>query len=266
LSSDVLPQIVPDQNPFGFLTLIPRTVVVVSHERNSASAVTDDVIDELDILHNRPWSIAVLIAYREQHGKSGLGLLPTVFHHVALDDDAAGIFQLEQVLDGPLCAFVSRLVLLPSQGFHQVIPSHYNVRPHEILDVRIAAAEHDVLTGPLQVVVADFERTGAPPAENRLGVSSDLLKVGEVRVDDGQVPPVQGHAPPRPLFRITVEGATVDNDRVRQCRDRPFSVRAEPQQGVEITAFGWRKLDADEPVMMCASLREHHALPLPGNE
>ena len=102
---------------------------------------------------------------------------PDVLEHVAFDEDAPRVLQLERVLHLPLLP-------APLERLREVVAPDGDVGWHQVGDRRIGAAEQDVLACAFEIVVLDEVRAGAVPAGNRLAVLPDHLDVGDVAVDD----------------------------------------------------------------------------------
>ena len=119
-----------------------------------------------------------------------------------------------------------------------MIAADLDVRRHEVRDRRIGAAEHHVLARRLQVVVDDPERPRPVPAGDRLGVRADLLEVGEMRVDDRDIPRIQRDAPAGALRLVAMEIAALEGDVVRQGLDRGRPTAELDQVVTETPSFG----------------------------
>src|SRR5439155_14643882 len=166
-----------------------------------------------------------------------------VFEDIALDQYAAGVLQLEQVLDGGPHSS-------PGRGLEEVITTDLDVRRHEVGDRRVAAAEHDILAGRLQIVVDDLEGPWATPAHDGLGVLRLVLEVGEVGIDDGERFAVECDAAHGGLTGISVDIAPVDDQVGGQHLVAGLAPVAEFDEGVDQRAGQGFDLDADEPKMV----------------
>src|SRR5688500_3701054 len=79
--------------------LLAWMIVVLAKHVDAAAGMPDDVVDEGDVFDRRPWRAAVLVADREENGEAVLRLRPDPLEHVAFNEHAPGVLQLEQVLD-----------------------------------------------------------------------------------------------------------------------------------------------------------------------
>ena len=128
-SADVQEDVVADVQP---PRLLARVVVVVPEHVDAAADVPDDVVDERHVLDRRPGRAAVLIAHGEQDGEAVLRVRPVAFEDVAVDQHAARVLQLEQVLHRPRGALEGRVAVLPAQRLGHVVPQHLDVRRHQL--------------------------------------------------------------------------------------------------------------------------------------
>ena len=156
--ADIVEYVVLDENP---LRLLARVNVVCTQNVHSGGNVAHDIVSERDVPHHGPGRIAVLIPRREEDRIAVLRIGPVVFEDVLFDQNAARILQLKKVLDAPWSA-------APRQGFCEGIAADDNVGRDEVGDVRVGAAEHQVLPGTLQIVVENREGSRTVPPQERL--------------------------------------------------------------------------------------------------
>src|ERR1700704_1209677 len=104
--------------------------------------MSDDIVRYLYLLHDSPWRAAVLIPRRQHDGVSSLPGRPVVLENVAVDDDALGAFELDQVFHGPRLA-------APRGLLRDLVVSHDDVGRYEVRHRGVAAPEHDILAGCL---------------------------------------------------------------------------------------------------------------------
>jgi hypothetical protein len=252
-AADVLEQVVVDGDAAG----APARVVVVAPEHVDARGdVANHVVGEHHVLDHRPRRLAVLVARGEEHREAVLAVRPVVLEQVAVDDDAAGVLQLEQVLDRPRLLALG-FVHPPRQRLRHVVVHHLDVGGHEVRHRRVGAAEHHVLARGLEVVVGDAERSGAVPPGHGLRIGADLLEVGDVGIDHGHVAAVEGDATAAALVGIAVHVAAVDDDVMRLRVDGAL-VAAEAHDLLQEHAARRRDLESDEAVVMGAGLRFEH--------
>src|SRR5206468_8821915 len=112
--------------------------------------MTHDVIGEDYVLDHRPRRGAVLTSDRKQDGKPILSVGPVVLEEIAVDEDPAGVLQLEKVLDRPRRPLVRGIPQLPGQGLREMIAPDFDVGRNKIRYGRIPAAKHHILPRPLQ--------------------------------------------------------------------------------------------------------------------
>ena len=208
LAVDVVHEVVRDAIPPA---LRARMSVVVARDVDGVGRVADDVVAERDVLDDRPRRLAVLVARREEDRVPGLRRRPHVLEHVALDEDAPRVLQLERVLHRPLLA-------APRERLGEVVAADRDVGGHEVRDRRIGSAEHDVLARGLEIVVLDQVWAGPVPAADRLAVLADRLDVGDVAVDDVRRAAVERDAALLPDDRIAMDVDAVEDQIVRDLR------------------------------------------------
>ena len=177
--------------------------------------VAHHVAAELDVLDLAPWARAVLVAHGEQHRIAGLRLLPRALHHVALDEDAARVFQLEEIFHLPR----GRAGRLPRERLAEHIVADDDLRRRELEDRRIGAAEHDVLARRLEVVVLDRVGAGPVPAGDCLRVLADRLDVAHVAADDRRLGGVEGDGALLPAIGVAMHVEAIERQVRRHCRE-----------------------------------------------
>ena len=247
--ADVVDQVVLDRDVLG---LQRRVDVVPARDVEHRGEVPDDVAPNGDVPRHRPRRAAALIARREQDGVARLTRRPVVLDGVAFDQDILGVLELEQVLDRPALRH-------PRERPADQVAAHRDVRRHQVRNARIAAAEHHVLAGGLEVVVLDQIRAGSVPAHDRLGVLLDALEVREVRVEDLGVAAVEREPAPLAIARVAVEIAAIDHQVLRHRRERALG-RACAAEFDEVGAAGRRagqKLEKLQRPIGRARIRPH---------
>ena len=65
-----------------------------------------------------------------------------------------------------------------------MVPAYCDAVGYQVPNRGIVAAKHDILAGGLEIIVLDRERPRPVPAANRLGVLTDALAVGNMRIAD----------------------------------------------------------------------------------
>src|SRR5690606_33751182 len=124
---------------------------------------------ESDVLNHSPGHGPAFVAHGEEHRKSVLAMGPVVLHEIAFHQHPAGVLKLEDILHRPGCASVITVLLTPAQWFVEMVSPHLDVCRHHLIDGRLGTAKHHVLSGPLQIVIDDCERTWSVPAGYCLG-------------------------------------------------------------------------------------------------
>ena len=154
---------------------------------------------------------AVRVAWGQHDGKARLSLFPVILHDVVLDQDVAGVLQLEDVLDLPPRA-------APLHRPSHVVVADQHVAGHQVRDGRIGAPEQKDLAGRFQVVVLDGIRPGAVPAADGLRVGPDGFDVADITVADRRGAGVQRDAALLSGRRIAVNVDAIDDDLVGDLR------------------------------------------------
>ena len=203
--ADVIDQVVPDDDVLG---LLRRLQIVPPGDVEHGGNVTDDVAADGDVPGHRPRRAAALVARREQDRVARLSRRPVILDRVAFDEDVLRVLELDQVLDRPVLRH-------PGERLADQVAADGDVRRYEVRDARVAAAEHDVLGGGLEVVVLDQERPRSVPPHDRLGVLQDPLEVGEVRIEDLGVAAVEREAPALAVAGVAVQVAAVHHEVLR---------------------------------------------------
>src|SRR5262249_4241885 len=182
-----------------------------------------------------PGAAAVLIAGFGPNRSAVLPRPPDMLEGVSFDDDAAGVFQLEGILDGDPRR-------LPRQPLRHQVAAHLDVVRDQIRERRIGAAENDVLARGLQQVVDDLERPGAERTADRLRVAVRVGEVGDGGIDHGDAHPVHQDAPAEIALVIAMEVRAIDDDVGRLRVDTWLGADAELDQVRYLTN---RSSDAD---------------------
>src|SRR5215213_9329053 len=72
-----------------------------------------------------------------------------------------------------------------------MITANLNISRHQVWNLRVGAAEHDVYARALYIVVDDVKWPGSIPPAYCLRLGADVVNVGDVRIDDGGFSAVQ---------------------------------------------------------------------------
>ena len=94
----IFEDVVSNQHPLHVLADIG---VVGGQDVQPCVRVPDDVFPEGHVLDRRPGGTPVLIAHRQEDGVAVLARYPRVLKDVSLEKNAARVFELEEVFDGP---------------------------------------------------------------------------------------------------------------------------------------------------------------------
>ena len=157
---DTIEQIVDD---FYAIGLKARLDVVRAENAEPGGDVANGIHREPDVLDLAPGTSPVLISDGQQNRVPRLRCLPVAFHDVALDDDVAGVFQLEQVLHLP-----PTVAVVPLERFRERVRPHHDVRRRQIRYSGIRSAEDDVLSCSFEIVVLNDVIAGSVPSGDRL--------------------------------------------------------------------------------------------------
>ena len=99
----------------------------------------------------------------------------------------------------------------PCERLGNRVPLQLDIRRHQVGDGRVGAAEENVLTRALEVVVDDPERASAVISGDGLGISVDRLDVRYVAVQDVGPDAVQGDAALHAAIGVAVRINPVDD-------------------------------------------------------
>jgi hypothetical protein len=150
-----------------------------------------------------------------------------------------------------------------------VVAADLDVGGHEVRDRRIGAAEHNVLAGPLQVVIDDPIGTGTVPTPDRLAILTVQLDICDVTLDDSGVGAVQGDAPLQSALRRAVDVAAIQEQVVGNLGEGVLFGRAVAQSD-EVAddglVAGLGDLQALQAIMMRARLGAQHRLVTAGRD
>src|SRR5215208_3597559 len=72
-----------------------------------------------------------------------------------------------------------------------MINANLNIGGHQVRNLRVGAAEHQVYAGSLHIIVDEVKRPGSIPSTDCLRFGADVMNFGHVRVDDGGFGAVQ---------------------------------------------------------------------------
>jgi hypothetical protein len=159
-------------------------------------------------LFSTPRCLAAVVRRLEDDGDPRLRSDPVVLENVVLDEQTTGAFELEQVLDRP--------DVLPHGVLVEVIAADGDVGRHEVQDVRVRAAEHDVLTGGREVVVLDQVRARPIPSLDRLGIEPLGVALTDPRVSDHGAGGVEGDAAREVRAGLTVHVEMIEHQIARR--------------------------------------------------
>src|SRR4029077_14506349 len=143
-------EIVAYQDPLGREAWVK---VIPPRDIESAADVDDYIVGNGDVAGDRPRRGTRLIARCDQNGETVLRFCGVILEGVAGCDDAPRRLELEQVLDHILCRD-------EGQRLDGGVVADFDIRGHKVRGARVGAAEHHVLAGGLDVVVADLEWAG----------------------------------------------------------------------------------------------------------
>ena len=101
---------------------------------------------------------------------------PDVLHNIAVDNDVIGILELKEIFYDPLAP-------PPGSPLVEVVAFDGDIARHQIQDLWILTADHNVLAGTFQKIVLNEKRTRTVPAHDRLRIGIRILEIVEVRID-----------------------------------------------------------------------------------
>src|SRR5207247_2019175 len=248
-TADVVEEVVLDEEALG---LLAEEQIVPTEEFDAPGGMADDIVGEGDVGDNGPRGGPGLVAHGEQDsGAMLIGADPVVLKDVAVQQDPLGVFEFEEVLDGPGDPSVGGVADFPGQGFEEVVAADLDVGGDEVEDGGAVTTQHRVLCRRVQVVVDDFEGAGAAPAGDGLGVGADFREAPERGIDHGGGRGVHGDAAAAADGGIPVDETAVEDQIVGEGRGRGFA-GPEFDQTIDKSARGGSELDADEPEVMRA--------------
>ena len=248
-TADVVEEVVLDEQALG---LLAEEQIVPTQDFDAPGGMADDIVGEGDVGDNGPRGGPGLVAHGEQDsGAMLIGADPVVLKDVAVQQDPLGVFEFEEVLDGPGDPSVGGVADFPGQGFEEVVAADLDVGGDEVEDGGAVTAKHHVLARRFQVVVDDFEGAGAAPAGDGLGVGADFREAPERGIDHGGGRRVHGDAAAAADGGIPVDETAVEDQIVGEGRGRGFA-GPEFDQTIDKSARGGSELDADEPEVMRA--------------
>src|SRR5947208_15168668 len=98
-SADVVEEVVLDEQALG---LVAEEQIVPTQDFDAPGGMADDIVGEGDVGDNGPRGGPGLVAHGEQDcGAMLIGADPVVLNDVAVQQDALGGLEIEEVLDGP---------------------------------------------------------------------------------------------------------------------------------------------------------------------
>ena len=161
-------------------------VVVSAHVGIPGRGAVDDVVGDGDIRDDMPGAAAAG-AGGEGDAGAGVGLevvVPGVFQDVAVEQDAGGVFEFEEILDRPGGqAGVGVVGIVPGGRFEEMVAADLDVGRDDA--VRGILGEHDVLAGGLDLIIDDLKGAGAAVAQDAVGLVTEFMDVGDPGIEDG---------------------------------------------------------------------------------
>src|SRR5438132_176071 len=153
-TADVVEEVVLDEQALG---LLAEEQIVPTQDFDAPGGMADDIVGEGDVGDNGPRGGPGLVAHGEQDsGAMLIGADPVVLKDVAVQQDPLGVFEFEEVLDGPGDPSVGGVADFPGQGFEEVVAADLDVGGDEVEDGGAVTAKHHVLARRFQVVVDDL--------------------------------------------------------------------------------------------------------------
>src|SRR5437867_7866821 len=161
-------------------------VVVGAHVGIPGRGAVDDVVGDGDVRDDMPGAAAAGAGGEGDTG-AGVGLevvVPGVFQDVAVEEDAGGVFEFEEILDRPGGqAGVGVVGIVPGGRFEEMVAADLDVGRDDA--VRGILGEHDVLAGGLDLIIDDLKGAGAAVAQDAVGLVTEFVDVGDPGIEDG---------------------------------------------------------------------------------
>src|SRR6185369_142639 len=123
---------------------------------------------------------------------------------ISFDEYPLRILDLEQVLHEPLA--------FPGRRLEEVIVANLDVRGNHTVDEGIVAAEDEILARALDVVVDDLVRSRSSPPSDRLRITTCLVTVTDVGIDDCARRTVERNAATDAARGGAVDVQTIEHD------------------------------------------------------
>ena len=138
----------------------------------------------------------------------------------------------------------------PCGRFGDVVARNLDVARNQSGRRRHPAAEHDILSGPLDVIVDDAIGAGPVPARDGLRVGIRGLDVGDITVEHIRRATVQRDPALLPFRRMPVDVHAIEDDVMRWAR--VCLVRADRDQRFVPKLRGTVEIDELQPIVMGA--------------
>ncbi len=193
------------------------------------------VIDDVDVFE-RVLGVGAVLRGRQDDAPAGLAVDPVEFEKVVLDAHSASGFELEQVLHADARA-------APRQTLEEMIAADRDVGRHQADDAGVGAADQDVLTRALDLVVLDRPPALTVPAADGTGVLPDAGDVEHAVVQHRDVGAMDGDAALREA--VADDGIAGESDTPRLLVERRLCVVAVTQANEVVDRDAWSGGDAE---------------------
>src|SRR5437667_283538 len=161
-------------------------VVVSAHVGIPGRGAVDDVVGDGDIRDDMPGAAAAG-AGGEGDAGAGVGLevvVPGVFQDVAVEQDAGGVFEFEEILDRPGGqAGVGVVGIVAGGRFEEMVAADLDIGRDDAVGGILG--EHDVLAGGLDLIIDELKGAGATVAQDAVGLVAEFVDVGDPGIEDG---------------------------------------------------------------------------------
>jgi hypothetical protein len=114
-----------------------------------------------------------------------------------------------------------------------MISPNLDISGHEVWNLRVGASEHQIYARSLHIVVDDVERSGSIPAANCLRLGTDLMYVGDIRVNEGGFSTVENNSALNLLCFKSVNPQTIQYQMMRHARKISLITTAKPDEIVD---------------------------------